>query len=108
MLIFASVLGDPVCHGGMLCFEALNGFFHGNVHTESRSLVLLYYYTKRKLMLCFNKVGTDVCSTSVYVCRPLLSCAVTQLAHERTHLPYCMADRHFQPVHKKRQDVGLG
>jgi hypothetical protein len=65
-------------------------FFNGNIHTESRRLVLLYYYPKRKLMLCFNKAGTEVCSASLYVCRPVLSCALTELGHERTHLPCCV------------------
>jgi hypothetical protein len=58
-------------------------------------------------MLCYNKVGTEVCSTGLYICRPLMSCAVTELARERTHLRYCIAHRHIQSAHKKRQDVGL-
>ena len=58
-------------------------------------------------MLCFNEVGTEVCSASLYVCRPVLSCTVTELAYGRTNLPYCIADRRIQPAHKKRQDVGL-
>jgi hypothetical protein len=58
-------------------------------------------------MLCVNKVYTEVCSARLYVCSPLLLCAVTELVIERARLPYCITDRHLQHAHKKRQGVGL-
>jgi hypothetical protein len=42
------------------------------------------------------------------VSRRLLWCAVTELAHEGTRLPYCITDRHIQPAHKKGQSQNAG